>query len=61
MHELVDESKKTLTDRDADGYDFGRLFDTTWKLKRQTGAVVSIDSIDGLMKEENWRRLQMLL
>ena len=37
-----------LTDRNADLDEFGRLLDHTWKLKRQTGAAVSTDSIDGL-------------
>lgn len=48
MYELVDDAEKVLTDKDADLNDFGRLLDHTWKLKRQTGAAVSTDSIDGL-------------
>ena len=48
MYELVDEAEKILTDKSADLDDFGRLLDTTWKLKRTTGAAVSTNSIDGL-------------
>ena len=44
---LVDDAEKILTDKTADLDDFGRLLDQTWKLKRQTGAAVSTDSIDG--------------
>ena len=33
---------------DADLDDFGRMLDHTWKLKRQTGAAVSTNSIDEL-------------
>lgn len=48
MYALVDEAEKVLTDKDADLNDFGRLLDHTWRLKRQTGAAVSTDSIDSL-------------
>lgn len=48
MYELVDEAEQVLVDKTKDLDDFGRLLDTTWKLKRQTGAAVSTDSIDGL-------------
>lgn len=48
MYALVDEAEKILTDCDAELDDFGRLLDVTWKLKRQTGAAVSTDSIDAL-------------
>lgn len=48
MHGLVDDAEKILTDKNSDLDDFGRLLDHTWKLKRQTGAAVSTDSIDGL-------------
>lgn len=48
MHSLVDEAEKVLTDRNADLDEFGRLLDHTWKLKRQTGAAVTTDSIDNL-------------
>ena len=48
MCALVDEAEKVLTNKAADLDDFGRLLDHTWKLKRQTGAAVTTDSIDGL-------------
>jgi D-glycero-alpha-D-manno-heptose-7-phosphate kinase len=48
MYELVDVAERILTDKDIDLDDFGRLLDTTWKLKRRTGASVSTDSIDRL-------------
>ena len=48
MLSLVDDAEKVLTDKNADLDDFGRLLDHTWRLKRQTGAAVSTDSIDGL-------------
>ena len=48
MYQLVDEAEKVLTDKSGDLDEFGRLLDHTWKLKRQTGSVVSTDSIDGL-------------
>ena len=48
MHLLVDEAEKVLTNKETDLNEFGRLLDHTWRLKRQTGAAVSTDSIDGL-------------
>lgn len=48
MYKLVDDAEKVLTDKYSDLDDFGRLLDITWRLKRQTGSVVSTDSIDGL-------------
>lgn len=48
MYELVDVAEKILTDKRTNLDDFGRLLDVTWKLKRQTGASVSTNSIDGL-------------
>lgn len=48
MLALVDEAERVLTDRKADLDDFGRLLDETWRLKRQTGAAVSTNSIDEL-------------
>lgn len=48
MYELVDEAEKILVNKERDLDDFGRLLDVTWRLKRQTGAAVSTDSIDGL-------------
>lgn len=48
MLALVDEAEKVLTDKNCHLDEFGRLLDITWKLKRQTGAKISTDSIDGL-------------
>lgn len=48
MLSLVDEAERVLTDKETSLDEFGRLLDHTWKLKRQTGAAVSTDSIDGL-------------
>ena len=48
MYSLVDNAEKVLTEKNSDLDDFGRLLDHTWKLKRQTGAAVSTNSIDGL-------------
>ena len=48
MLSLVDDAEHVLTDKESDLDDFGRLLDHTWRLKRQTGAAVSTDSIDGL-------------
>lgn len=48
MYSLVDEAEKVLTNKNCNLNEFGRLLDHTWKLKRQTGAAVSTDSIDGL-------------
>ena len=48
MLALVDEAQNILTDKNTDLNEFGRMLDTTWKLKRQTGAKISTDSIDML-------------
>ena len=48
MLSLVDEAEIILCDKTASLNEFGRLLDTTWKLKRGTGAKVSNGSIDGL-------------
>lgn len=48
MHKLVDEAEQILVKEERDLDDFGRLLDTTWKLKRQTGSSVSTDGIDRL-------------
>lgn len=48
MLSLVDDAERVLTDKTADLDDFGRLLDHTWKLKQQTGAAISTDSIDAL-------------
>lgn len=48
MYELVDEAEAVLTDTNRDLDDFGRLLDTTWKLKKGTGCAISTGSIDDL-------------
>lgn len=48
MKNLVDEAEAILVNDEKDLDDFGRLLDTTWKLKRQTGGSVSNNSIDAL-------------
>lgn len=48
MLALVDDAERVLTDKNADLDDFGRMLDHTWRLKRQTGAAVSTNSIDEL-------------
>lgn len=48
MLALVDEAEVVLENKDRDLDDFGRLLDTTWKLKRQTGSSISTGSIDEL-------------
>ncbi len=45
MLKLVDEAEHILEDKASDLDDFGRLLDTTWKLKRQTCAALSTNSI----------------
>lgn len=48
MLALVDVAEGVLTDKQKSLSEFGRLLDTTWKLKRGTGSQVSTDSIDAL-------------
>ena len=48
MFALVDVAEGVLTDKSKDLAEFGRLLDTTWKLKRGTGSQVSTGSIDAL-------------
>lgn len=48
MLALVDEAEGILCDKNASLKEFGILLDTTWKLKRGTGAKVSNGSIDEL-------------
>lgn len=48
MLALVDVAEGVLTDKWKDLAEFGRLLDTTWKLKRGTGSQVSTGSIDAL-------------
>jgi D-glycero-alpha-D-manno-heptose-7-phosphate kinase len=51
MYQLVDEAEKILTDKHSDLDEFGRMLDHTWKLKRQVGAKVSTETIDGLYEK----------
>lgn len=51
MYELVDEAEEILTDKHRDLDDFGRLLDTTWRLKKGTGSAVSTRSIDELYEK----------
>lgn len=51
MYALVDEAENVLEDNHGDLDDFGRLLDTTWRLKRQTGGAITTDSIDGLYEK----------
>lgn len=48
MLTLVDDAQRILTDTNTSLDDFGYMLDHTWQLKRQTGKVVSTDSIDML-------------
>lgn len=48
MLDLVDVAEGVLTDKSKDLAEFGRLLDTTWRLKRGTGGQVSTGSIDAL-------------
>lgn len=56
MYELVDEAEAVLTDKERDLDDFGRLLDTTWRLKIGTGSSISTNSIDGLYEKGNCSR-----
>jgi len=51
MYDLVDEAEKVLEDKHTDLDDFGRLLDTTWRLKRQTGGAITTNSIDALYEK----------
>lgn len=51
MYELVDEAEAILTNKERDLDDFGRLLDTTWRLKKGTGSAISTGSIDELYKK----------
>ena len=51
MYELVDEAEAIITDKHRDLDDFGRLLDTTWRLKKDTGSAVSTGSIDELYEK----------
>lgn len=51
MYELVDEAEAILTDKERDLDDFGRLLDTTWRLKKSTGNAISTNTIDDLYEK----------
>ncbi len=51
MYALVDDAERVLEDKHADLDDFGRLLDTTWRLKRQTGGAITTNSIDALYEK----------
>lgn len=51
MLALVESAQAVLTDDKSDLDEFGRLLDTTWRLKRQTGSKISTDSIDDLYEK----------
>lgn len=51
MLSLVDKAEHILTDKNADLDEFGKLLDYSWRLKRQTGSVVSTNSIDELYEK----------
>jgi D-glycero-alpha-D-manno-heptose-7-phosphate kinase len=51
MYLLVNDAEAVLEDKNSDLDDFGRLLDTTWRLKRQTGGAITTDSIDGLYEK----------
>ncbi|WP_091839275.1 kinase [Prevotella sp. ne3005] len=48
MLALVDEAERILADKNISLNEFGKLLDTTWKLKRGTGSKISNGSIDEL-------------
>ena len=51
MLALVNEAQEVLVNDKSDLDDFGRLLDTTWRLKRQTGTKISTGSIDELYEK----------
>ena len=51
MYALVDDAEKVLEDKQSDLDDFGRMLDTTWRLKRQTGGAITTNSIDALYEK----------
>ncbi len=51
MLALVDEAEAVLTDKNSDLDEFGRLLDTTWRLKKGTGSKISTGSIDELYEK----------
>ncbi len=51
MYALVGDAECVLEDKHSDLDDFGRLLDTTWRLKRQTGGAITTNSIDSLYEK----------
>ena len=51
MQELVNEAEKILVNKNTSLNEFGRLLDTTWKLKRGTGSKVSSSTIDAIYEK----------
>lgn len=51
MKALVYTAEEILADKHKELGEFGRLLDYTWKLKRQTGARISTDSIDAMYQK----------
>lgn len=51
MYTLVDDAERVLEDKQSDLDDFGRLLDTTWRLKRQTGGAITTKCIDALYEK----------
>ena len=51
MYELVNEAEQILVNKDRDLDDFGRLLDTTWRLKKGTGSSISNGNIDELYEK----------
>lgn len=51
IYELVDEAEAILINKERDLDDFGRLLDTTWRLKKGTGSSISTNSIDELYEK----------
>ena len=51
MRSLVDEAQEILEKPERDLNDFGRLLDTSWRLKKQTGNKISSNSIDELYEK----------
>ncbi|MBE6604376.1 MAG: kinase [Ruminococcaceae bacterium] len=51
MHALVDEAERVLVDTAVPLGEFGRLLDTTWRLKRGTSSAISTEGIDALYEK----------
>lgn len=51
MYRQVDDAETILTDESCSLDEFGRLLDSSWKLKRQTGSRISTSAIDVLYEK----------